>query len=217
MSPALAASVRRHALGWLVAANAVGLWLAALLLWPDLNDLAAPLTYGRWVPLHLDWQLYGWCALPLVGALYRYYFAAAGSADRAGRLGLALWTGALAYAGGTWLTGGASGKLFLNFAGPARVAWSLTLLALWALIAWQGRKQQDEAVFRRSLLLGLLAVPPLLYGAADPAVYPAVNPHSGGATGTSLLGSTLALIAVFGVLPRLLRLEKIRPAGIYWR
>ncbi len=216
MSPALATSVRRHALGWLVAANAVGVWLAALLLWPGLNDLTAPLTYGRWVPLHLDWQLYGWCALPLVGALFRFYFDDSPAAQRAGRLGLGAWTCALAYAGCTWLAGGASGKLFLNFAGSARVVWSIALLALWGLVAWQGEKKGKAGALRQGLLLLLLAVPFLLYAAADPALYPAVNPSSGGATGTSLLGSTLALIALFGALPHLLRLEKIRPDKTFW-
>ena len=40
------------------------LWLSLLLLWPGLGDLFAPLTYGRWMPLHMNWQLYGWTALP---------------------------------------------------------------------------------------------------------------------------------------------------------
>jgi cytochrome c oxidase cbb3-type subunit 1 len=196
-----------------VAANAVGVWLATLLLWPDLNDLTAPLTYGRWVPLHLDWQLYGWCALPLVGVLFRFYFDDSVATRRAGRLGLWVWTLALAYAGVTWLAGGASGKLFLNFAGSARVVWSIALLVLWGLIAWRGRK---DGRVRPGLLLVLLAVPLVLYWAAGPGVYPAVNPDSGGATGTSLLGSTLALVAVFGALPHLLRLEKIRLEKLFW-
>lgn len=216
MSPALATSVRRQALGWLVAANATGLWLAALLLWPGLNDLTAPLTYGRWVPLHLDWQLYGWCALPLVGVLFRFYFNDGPGAQRAGRIGLWIWTHALAYAGFTWLAGNASGKLFLNFAGSARVVWSTALLMLWGLLAWHGEKKGETAALKQGLLLLLLAVPFLLYAAADPGLYPAVNPDSGGATGTSLLGSTLALVALFGVLPRLLRLDKIREDKIYW-
>ena len=62
---ALHLAVRRHSLGWLVAANLVGVLLAALLLWPGLNDQLAPLTYGRWVPLHLDWQL--WLVLAAAG------------------------------------------------------------------------------------------------------------------------------------------------------
>src|SRR3954462_8103478 len=59
--------VAAHSLAWLVAANMVGVLLAAMVLWPGINEWIAPLTYGRWIPLHLDWQLYGWCALPLVG------------------------------------------------------------------------------------------------------------------------------------------------------
>ena len=222
MSPALATSLRRHALGWLVAANTVGLGLAALLLWPDLNDLTAPFTYGRWVPLHLDWQLYGWGALPLVGALFRFYFADSPAAIRAGRLGLWIWTGALAYAGATWLAGGASGKLFINFAGPARIAWSLALFVLWALIAWfwlkveRGLRTRLDKIVGNTLLLLLFTVPFLLYWAGNPSVYPAVNPSSGGPTGTSLLGSTLVLVALFGILPHLLRLEKIGSDRYFW-
>ena len=50
-----AAAIRRHSLGWLVAANMVGVWLAALLLWPGLTAchvlglsawLAPPLLSG---------------------------------------------------------------------------------------------------------------------------------------------------------------------------
>ena len=68
-SAALARTVRLHALGWLVAANAIGVLMAALLLWPALGDLLVPLSYGRWMALHLDWQLYGWCSVPIIGVL----------------------------------------------------------------------------------------------------------------------------------------------------
>ena len=54
----------RHALGWLAFGNAVGLYLALLLMEPRLQ--AGIWTYGRWVPVHLNAQLYGWTALPLV-------------------------------------------------------------------------------------------------------------------------------------------------------
>ena len=222
-------SARRHALGWLVAANTVGLWLASLLLWPDLNDLSAPFTYGRWVPLHLDWQLYGWCALPLVGSLFRFYFADSPNSIRAGRIGLWVWTIALVYAGMTWLAGGASGKLFINFAGSARVVWSLALFVLWVLVAWRWRDglptvrdasgigpPRREPFLGNALLLLLLAVPFALYWAADPSVYPPVDPTSGGPTGASLLGSTLALVALFGLLPHLLRMEKIGNDRYFW-
>lgn len=93
MNPRVATAVRRHSLGWLVAANLVGLLLAVFLLWPGLNDLLAPLTYGRWVPLHLDWQLYGWCSLPLVGVLFHYYLPEDDRAAITARLGLVLRLG----------------------------------------------------------------------------------------------------------------------------
>jgi cytochrome c oxidase cbb3-type subunit 1 len=56
------------------------------------------------------------------------------------------------------------------------------------------------------LLATLFPVPFLLYWAAGPEIYPVVNPDSGGATGASLLGSTLGLLAIFGLIPWLLRL-----------
>lgn len=118
MNPRAVTAVRRHSLGWLVAANLAGLWLAVLLLWPGLNDLLAPLTYGRWVPLHLDWQLYGWCALPLVGLLFHYYLPEDDRAAFAARLSLAIWSLALLAGGLSWLAGGVGGKLFLDWAGP---------------------------------------------------------------------------------------------------
>src|SRR5690606_34891873 len=115
---ALALRVRRHALGWLVAANAVGLWLALLLVWPDAGRALGPLTYGRWAPLHLNWQLYGWCALPLVGALLRFHAPPSGRRDaRWAGMALAAWTFALLAGGLSWLGGVVSGKLFLDWHG----------------------------------------------------------------------------------------------------
>lgn len=192
--------------------NAVGVWLAVLLLWPELNEWIAPFTYGRWMPVHLDGQLYGWCALPLVGVLFQYYRVG----DSTGRIGLWLWTGALAFAALTWLAGGASGKLFLNFAGPARIVWTAAQLGLWGLLAWTWWQQTPRSRPAGALLLLLLAVPFVLFRAADPAVFPAVNPHSGGATGASLLGSTLALLLLFGLLPHLLGLPRLRRDQVYW-
>ncbi|MGY8717962.1 MAG: hypothetical protein ACKVI3_09295, partial [Verrucomicrobiia bacterium] len=43
----LARSIRSHAVGWWVAANLVGVWLAALLIWPQWGDWIAPFSYGR--------------------------------------------------------------------------------------------------------------------------------------------------------------------------
>ena len=44
-------------------------------------------------------------------------------------------------------------------------------------------------------------MPPLLAWASGAAVYPAINPDSGGATGGSLLGSTLAVVAIVWGFP----------------
>ena len=212
MNRVLAASVRRHSLAWLVAANAVGGLLAALLLWPDLNDPLAPLTFGRWVPLHLNWQLYGWCALPLVGVLLGHCLPPDQRGAAAGRLALAAWSGALFLGGLTWLAGRVSGKVFLDWTSPARECWALAGFILWLVLVTQAWRRGGLVIWVWGFLLLLGAVPPLLYWAADPAVYPAVNPHSGGATGASLLGSTLAVVAIFGLLPSLLRLEPTGPA-----
>ena len=201
----------RHALGWLLAANLVGVWLAALLVWPALGDRLAPLTYGRWVPLHLNWQLYGWCALPLVGALLDWCVEARHpQATLHVRLAISAWTLALVAGGVAWLGGVTSGKLFLDWSGWARGLLSVAMVVLWTVCAahaWWRRGQPGEEWadrLRGGLLLGLMFVPGLLYWSAGRSVYPAINPDSGGATGASLLGSTLGILTIYGFLPRML-------------
>ena len=105
-------TVALHSLGWLVAANLVGVWLAVVILWPAVGDAIAPLTYGRWVPLHLDWQLYGWCALPLVGGLLAWCLDP--HHPQVGRhvhLALGAWSLALVLGEVAWLGGTTSGRL----------------------------------------------------------------------------------------------------------
>ena len=70
IAPRYARIVALHSIGWWVAANLVGLWLATTLLFPSLGNALAPLTWGRWTPLHMTWHLYGWCALPVIGVLF---------------------------------------------------------------------------------------------------------------------------------------------------
>jgi len=208
---ALRRTIGRHSLTWLVVANFVGLLLASMLVWPELNDVLSPLTYGRWVPLHLNWQLYGWCALPLVGALFAYYLPEDARALASARRVLWLWSGVLLYAGITWLGGRTSGKIFLDWTGGVRLAWSITLLLLWVVLWWQNQRLIVVPFWARSFLVSLLAVPFLVYWSAGLDVYPPVNPQSGGATGASLLGSTLGVVAIFGLLPWLLRLKAVAP------
>ncbi|ATC64165.1 hypothetical protein CMV30_09465 [Nibricoccus aquaticus] len=213
-----ARALQLHSLFWLVAANLVGLLLAAELLYPDLGDALAPLTYGRWMPLHLDWQLYGWCSLPLIGALTAWLTPSDHSQlstinlqlpQRAVQGALWLWSLALALGGASWLSGETSGKLFLDWHGWARPLLPLAMTALWTVLAarlWWFRQNfsRPGLLARAAFLLILLAVPSALYWSAGDDVYPSVNPHSGGATGASLLGSTLGIVAIFGLLPAFL-------------
>ncbi len=208
---AVARVAARHSLFWLVAGNLVGVWLAVVLLWPAVGDLLAPLTFGRWLPLHTDWHLYGWTALPVVGVLLAWCLD---PRDPRGathaRLGFAVWSAALAVGGVTWLAGSVSGKLFLDWAGLARPLLPAAMLVLWGVLArhtlarWSGLAASARAA-RATLLALLLPVAPLLWWAEGPEVYPAVNPDSGGATGAALLGSTLGIVTIFLLLPPLLR------------
>ncbi|CAM3039496.1 hypothetical protein [Rariglobus hedericola] len=210
-----------HAIGWLVAANAVGVLLAAELVWPAWGDALAPLTYGRWMPLHMNWQLYGWCALPLVGVLLAWCIDERHpQAKTHVRIALGAWSLALVLGGVAWLAGVTSGKLFLDWHGWARALLSMAMVVLWTVCAahawWRRGESGGRGAdwLRAGFLGGLLFVPGLLYWSAGREVYPTVNPDSGGATGASLLGSTLGIVMIFGLLPVMLRVNKVR-AG--WR
>ncbi len=216
-------AVALHSLGWLLAANLVGVWLGVSLLWPAAGDGLAPLTYGRWVPLHLDWQLYGWCSLPLVGALLAWFFD--GRHPHAGRhahAALGAWSVALALGGVAWLGGAVSGKLFLDWQGWTRPLLPAAMHVLWALLAahtwWRWpRLPAGARAGRVAGLVVLAAVPSLLFWAARRDVYPAVNPDSGGATGAALLGSTLGIVTIYLILPAWLGLRpRRRPAQWAW-
>lgn len=203
-----------HSLAWLVVASAAGAGMAAVLVWPAAGDALAPLTYGRWAPLHLNGQLYGWGALPLVGALLAWFLDPAHpGAERHAALALGAWSLALALGGAAWLGGYTSGKLFLDWHGWTRPLLPAAMHLLWAFLAahtwWRRRALAPGALAARAVVLTiLLAVPSVLHWAAGREVRPAVNPDSGGATGAALLGSTLALITVLGALPAWLGLPR---------
>ena len=206
---------------WLLAANLVGLWLAAILLWPDLGKLAGEFTYGRWMPLHMDWQLYGWCALPLVGLLMGYFLREEDGADA--HIGFILWSLAMGVAGVLSLHGVVSGKLFLNWAGLGRIVFPVAQLVLWAIllrasVARHRRigKTDTKQLIQYALLAVLLASPLSLFWAAGAEINPPIDPESGGATGHSLLASSLGILAIFGVLPFMLRVPA-QAGAASWR
>lgn len=182
--------VARHALGWLVIANAVGLWLSLLLLFPGLQR--GEWTYGRWIPVHLNGQLYGWTAMPLVAWLVWMY-----EIDRrSARAAAWAWSAALALGCASWLGGGSSGKIFLDWKGGALAGLLAAMGVLW-LILLGGRK----SVWLVLGLIVLAAVPVMMAMAASPHTYPPVDPTTGGPTGSSLLGSTLGVVALMLILP----------------
>ena len=220
--PDISCVVARHALGWLAAGNAVGVLLAALLVWPALNAPLGPLTYGRWIPLHLDWQLYGSCALPLVGVLFAWCVdARQPHAVGQARIALGVWSLVLVLGGLAWLSGVSSGKLFLEWHGWARPLLPVAMLFLWSLLAahvWWRRAELSRGggAARILALLVLLVVPIALQWAAGRDVYPSVNPDSGGATGARLLASTLGIVAIYGLIAEVLGISRKDRRLWYW-
>jgi cytochrome c oxidase cbb3-type subunit 1 len=217
IAPSFARAVAVHSLGWLVAANLVGVWLGVSLLWPEVGNLTAPLSYGRWTPLHLDWQLYGWCSLPLVGALFTWCFEVdrPARASLHARLALTAWSAALVLGGIAWLGGAVSGKLFLDWHGWTRPLLPIAMYLLWATLAlntWRRWKSMN-ALSRgaRAAILGmLLLVPAILFWATGRSMYHSVNPDSGGATGAAVLGSSLGIITIFMCTPAFLGVQQTR-------
>lgn len=206
-APPAVASAAWHSLLWLVIANSIGVLIATLLLFPGLNSFLGEWTYGRWVMVHMNLELYGWTALPLAGFLVKTYGADRGQASNWCQPVLWVWSAALGGGALSWLSGHSSGKLFLDWSGYARVLFPAALVALWLLLLAafvQNRTQRVTSAAWAAKLLGLvvlLAVPFLLYIAAGPGTYPAVNPDTGGPTGTSQLESSLAVVAILLVLP----------------
>ena len=204
--PGAVATAAWHSLCWLVFANLVGVLLAALLLFPGVNAVLGEWTYGRWMPVHINLQLYGWCSLPLVAFLFHAYDVDRGATARWCRPVVWMWSAALAVATISWLDGHTSGKLFLDWTGYPRVLFPTVLVVLWALLAasLQGSWSHLPAVIRVVKVAGLcllLLVPVLIYIASSPAIYPPINPDSGGPTGASQLESVLVIVAILLLVP----------------
>jgi cytochrome c oxidase cbb3-type subunit 1 len=208
----------RHALGWLVAANALGVWLAALLLWPRLGELTGEASYGRILPVHLNWQLYGWSSLPLIGWLFAIYGVSRGSMARWAAPVVRAWSAVLVIGAMAWLAGGSSGKLFLDWKGGALAAFLVVLVGLWLVLAvgWKRGMEDRSGLFKISAaaaLLSLAAVPIGLAMASSPSTYPPFDRTTGGPTGASLLGSTLPLVLILLLMPVTFGLPKKPGAG----
>jgi cytochrome c oxidase cbb3-type subunit I len=207
VQPNVLALAAWHSLFWLVFANAIGVLIAALLLLPGLNQLFGEWSYGRWMPVHLNLQLYGWCSLPLVAFLFKVYAADREPAAQWCRPMLWVWSSALTVGSLSWITGHSSGKLFLDWTGYSRVLFPLALVALWAVLAFsllRSWNTQRTVTVRVTKLIGLallLVVPVALYVASSPNLYPPINPDTGGPTGASQLESTLIIIAILLLLP----------------
>jgi cytochrome c oxidase cbb3-type subunit 1 len=204
----------KHALGWLVFGNLVGLYLSLLLLFPNLQ--LAQWTYGHWVPVHLNVQLYGWTSLPLVAWLFSIYQVDSSKAREWVPAAVWAWTAALVLGVFQWLGGVTSGKIFLDWRGGALWGFVAAQVLLWSVLAaaWRERAVVWSKLRRLGSLAGLVGlalVPVSLVFAASPNVYPPVDRTTGGPTGSSLLGSSLIVVGLMLLLPRVLALSTGRP------
>jgi len=197
-------SAVQHALGWLVFGNAIGVMIATLLLLPQLNLWLGEWTYGRWMIVHINTSLFGWCSLPMLALLFKAYGTDRGSLAAWCRPVVWLWSAALLAGSYSWLQGHTSGKLFLDWYGYARILFPLALLGLWILLAlgFVGNRGSGLGlVARLAGLLALLPVPLAIYAASSPNIYGAVNPATGGPTGAGQLESTLGIVLILLALP----------------
>ncbi len=207
----------RHALGWLVFGNSVGMLLSILLLKPEWQP--GNFSYGHWIPLHLNAQLYGWTALPLVGWLMKLYEVNSTRFRAWGPAAIWAWTAALMLACYQWLNGETSGKIFLDWRNSSLWGFVMALILLWAilLVSFIARSSEWRKLrCRLSLagLIGLAAVPVIMLVAASPRTYPPIDRTTGGPTGSSLLGSTLIVIGLMLLLPRAIAVDGRGKAGL---
>ena len=180
-----------------------------LLLFPALNRLLGEWTYGRWIMVHMNLELYGWSSLPMAGFLFKVYGADRGPLAQWCRPVLWVWSAALGVGAYSWLSGHSSGKLFLDWSGYARIFFPLAMIALWLLLAlafvcgWKFATNTTLAARSAKIfaLVFLLVVPFLIYLASGPSYYPAINPDTGGPTGASQLESSLMIVAILLMLP----------------
>ena len=104
--------------------------LAVLLLLPALNTLLGEWTYGRWMMVHVNILLYGWCGLPMLGWLFRIYGADRGPAAGLVPSGSVDMVRCAASRLADMARGHSSGKLFLDWSGYSRFAFPAAMLGL---------------------------------------------------------------------------------------
>jgi cytochrome c oxidase cbb3-type subunit 1 len=99
----------------------------------------------------------------------------------------------------------------MEWRGGARWLLSANMLYLAGVILLQLIREPDPKrwpkIGKWALWLTLLPVPFVMYLGANPALFPPVNPDSGGATGGSLLVSSLGAITIMWLTPFLLSLS----------
>jgi len=207
--------VIRYSLSWLAAGCTAGFMIAFLLFHPTFGNVLGEFSYGRWMPVHLNFQLYGWSALPMVGVLLKAFLKPGRAALGQARFVLGFWSLALAMGGVSWFAGETSSKLFLDWAGWPRLLFMAALAVLWGILGWNyllglrspGRDASRPVILLKGILLaGLAVVPWALYHVTERTNYPAIDPGTGGPTGSSLLASTLGIILVLAIIPRFLSL-----------
>ncbi len=199
-----------HAFLWLVIGNAIGVMLALLLLVPSFNAVLGEWTYGRWMMVHVNILLYGWCSLPMLGWLFRIY-----GADRGPHRGM---VPSCSYGPGPQRF--SSDRLHGSPATPAESSFSIgqAMRALrfpapcsrsgscWPLLSFSpgtlAATNHGPRTPSKSLASPfLLAVPFAIYVASNPGLYPAVDPSTGGPTGESQLESSLGVVAILLIVP----------------
>ncbi len=201
---------------FLSAGNFCGLMLAILLTYPDLNTFIEPYTYGKLIPVHLNFQLYGWNSLPLMGIIYFLYLREEDWLKKTSLLPILIWSISLIFGAFSWLNGEISGKIFLEWKDFSEYLFLFNLIFLWLFLSIKFCKETATKglnlvhISKAVLLICLGFIPLIFYKAMDPHVFPPINKVSSGSTGSSLLLSTLVIVFIMLIFPLILQIEQKR-------
>lgn len=213
--------ITQSSLFFLFLGNLVGLLLSILIAYPDANSILPQINFGRLIPVHLNLQLYGWSAIPLLGLILNLFLDKTQWNRRSSSIPVIIWALSLCVGALSWISGNSSGKLFLEWQGFAKYFFLFNLSFLWCFIAYSyylGQLRQDSKsarILKLALLALLSGIPFIFYQALDPNLFPPINKISSGATGSSLLLSTLAVIFIMLILPLILQIKRAKTYKIY--